>query len=399
MKLSKYNYFVILVVNTMLISACGGAGGGGGGYEGFYASPVRVSETLRFTTIAAGYLHTCAISTSGDTYCWGDNEYDQLGSSRPIGSRSSGPMGSRWVPVRVDGSHQFMQLTASIRHTCALDATGSAYCWGFGLGGQLGDGQRANSRVPVSVAGGLNFTTLDATAASGATCGLTSTGDAWCWGINISGSLGNGTETDGAYIPGPVMSSLKFISISISDTNACALNTENDTLCWGSNWYGQLGVGSAGSEGGLTKSYTPTAVLGGLKFDQIVADGFHSCALQSDGAAFCWGLGSALGTATTESYVSLPMQVIHTGSPWVSLGVGYGETCALTVDGELYCWGPLTSLSPDAAAVTPVRINSNQAFVAFSVGGTHACAIDVDGFAYCWGNNNSGQVGGAPSDP
>ena len=99
------------------------------------------------------------------------------------------------VPVRVDGAPRFTALSASERHTCGLDAAGAAYCWGYGRGGQLGDGLRANSRAPVAVAGGLKFTSLSAGAAGGATCGITIAGEAWCWGLNVFGELGNGTRT------------------------------------------------------------------------------------------------------------------------------------------------------------------------------------------------------------
>jgi len=395
----------LIMAALLFLQSCGGGGGGGTGGtqppgQEFYASPVRVSETLEFTTLAAGYHHTCAVTTSGDTYCWGSNEYDQLGSSALMESCSDGIFACSGTPVLVDGGHSFTQLAAGIRHTCALDTSGDAYCWGFGLGGQLGDGLRANSREPVAVAGGLKFTTIAATGASGATCGLTSVGDAWCWGINSSGSLGNGSATDGAHVPAPVATSLRFVSFSINQNNACAVSTTRDALCWGSNWYGQLGVGSAGGDGGIANSYVPVAVLGGIKFDQIGAGGSHSCALQSGGAVYCWGLGDTLGIAGADGYVSLPMLVVNPGgSPWVSIGIGYGQTCAMTADGELDCWGQVTSLVPNEEAETPLRIESDQTYTEFSGGGAHQCAIGADGLAYCWGINSWGQVGKPPSDP
>jgi len=409
MKTSVRTLLICVLVSGPL-AGCGGGGGGGGGGTGggsgdppagqeFYDSPVSVSETLQFTTIDAGYNHTCAIATSGDTYCWGFNGQRQLGSSAPMGSCADGNYDCSETPVLVDGGHSFTQIAAAKFHTCALDTSGDAYCWGSGLGGQLGDGLRASSREPVAVAGGLKFTTIAASAQSGAVCGLTSVGDAWCWGVNTSGSLGNGTEYEGGSVPGPVATSLKFVSLSINHNNACAVSTARDALCWGDNWFGQLGVGSRSSEGGMAESFVPVAVLGGIKFDQISASATHSCALQSGGDVYCWGAEDRLGIegAINES---LPTLVVNPGSsPWVALDIGFGQTCVMTADGKLDCWGQLTSRFPPEEAETPFRIEGSRAYVEISTGGTHQCAIGTDALAYCWGMNNWAQVGQPPSDP
>jgi alpha-tubulin suppressor-like RCC1 family protein len=367
----------------------------------FYPTPVRVSETLKFTAIAAGTYHACAIEVGGDTYCWGYDEHDQLGSSEPMETCLSGMFACSSTPVRVDGTLRFTALAASARHTCGLDASGAAYCWGFGRGGQLGDGLRTNSRAPVPVAGGLKFTSLSASAAGGATCGITGAGGAWCWGINVNGELGNGTR-DFAAEPVPVATSLRLTAISVGEQHACAVDTDGDALCWGQNWFGQLGVGSAGGEGGIGGSEVPVAVLGGQKFVEIAAAGMHTCALRADGAAYCWGLPPLLGSPmddADDTYVSLPQPVEPAGPRWISLDRGYFQTCALAEDGGLYCWGQLLDFESLEIAETPVRIESAQPFVAFAAGGVHACAIGVDGYAYCWGVNPWGQVGRPPSDP
>jgi alpha-tubulin suppressor-like RCC1 family protein len=365
----------------------------------FYSSPVRVSDILKFSAIAAGWSHTCAIKTSGETYCWGFNDYGQLGNTAAKGLCSDAMYPCTEVPVLVEGSHRFKQLVASQWHSCALDDAGAAFCWGRGDGGQLGDGKRTDSHEPVPVAGGLKFTALAATPASNATCGLTSAGAAWCWGGNSNGNLGNGTQWEGAEIPAPLMTSTKFISISIGQISACGVSSAHDALCWGNNWYGQLGIGSAGGSGGVADSYSPVAVLGGLKFEQIATDGTHVCAMQSDGTVYCWGYGADIGTGAIDSYVSLPVRVDYTGSPWVSLAVGYDETCAFTQAGALDCWGQGSSTMPISTGRSIVRIKSKQPFIAYTLGGSHACAIGADSFAYCWGQNYHGQVGRPPSDP
>ena len=365
----------------------------------FYAAPAKVSDGLRFTSVAAGYHHTCAIEVGGETYCWGSNEHGQLGSAAAMQTCAGGHFACTGTPVRVESARQFVSLSASIRHTCGLDAAGDAYCWGFGLGGQLGDGLRQNSHVPVAVAGGLRFAALTASIASGSTCGITPGGDAWCWGINVNGELGNGTKTQLAATPAPLATSTKLKAISLGQHHACALDLAGNALCWGQNWFGQLGVGSAGGDGGFMESFTPVAVLGGLTFVDVVAAGMHSCGLQSTGGVHCWGASSVLGAADAEGYESLPLAVVTAGAQWQRLSRGFGQTCAGAVDGALYCWGQRTGPFGDDAVKLPTRIESGQPFTAFSAGGTHACAIGADSLAYCWGGNSWGQVGRPASDP
>jgi len=398
-------------------AACSGGNGGdttmggptspvlvGGGMQTplppeFYAAPTKVTDNLRFTSIAAGYHHTCAIETGGDTYCWGSNEKGQLGSSAAMQKCAAGNFACSGSPVRVEGARRFVRLSASLYHTCGLDAAGDAYCWGMGLGGQLGDGLRQSSSVPVAVAGGLKFATLTAGIASHSTCGITPLGDAWCWGANVGGELGNGSKTQLASTPAPLATSTKLKAISIGQQHACALDMSGNALCWGNNWFGQLGVGSAGGSGGFVESFTPVAVLGGLTFVDVVAGGMHSCGLQSTGAVYCWGAGFELGVATAVGYESLPLAVAPVGAQWQQLSRGYAQTCAGAGDGALYCWGQRTGAFGDGVAALPTRIESSQPFTAFSAGGTHACAIGADSLAYCWGGNAWGQVGRPPSDP
>lgn len=365
----------------------------------FYAAPTKVSESLRFASIAAGYHHTCAIEVGGDTYCWGSNEKGQLGSDTAMQTCAGGNFACSGVPVRVEGGRRFVRLTASLYHTCGLDAAGEAYCWGMGLGGQLGDGLRQSSSVPVAVAGGLKFASLTAGIASHSTCGITPLGDAWCWGANVGGELGNGTKSELAATPAPVATSTKLKAISIGQQHACALDLGGNALCWGNNWYGQLGTGSTGGSGGFSESFTPVAVLGGLTFVDVVAGGMHSCGLQSTGAVHCWGAAFVLGVANTGAYQSLPLAVAPVGAPWERLSRGYAQTCAGNGDGALYCWGQRTGAFGEGIAALPTLIESSQPFTAFSAGGTHACAIGADGLAYCWGGNAWGQVGRLPSDP
>ena len=178
--------------------------------------------------------------------------------------------------------------------------------------------------------------------------------------------------------------------------------------CWGSNQFGQLGVGTSALDGGIPESLTPVAVVEGLELNRIVAGPGHSCGLDAEGLAYCWGLGFPVDASRSASrapdrrsisHGSLPIPLDTTGPKWVALGASTTQTCGLSIDGELYCFATTPTLRVSDRRRRPVRIESDQAFVAFAVGGSHACAIGADGFAYCWGLSNAGQVGRPPKTP
>jgi alpha-tubulin suppressor-like RCC1 family protein len=130
------------------------------------------------------------VDTAGAAFCWGLNSNGQLG---------NGNITSSSVPVAVDASgvlagKTVTQLTAGAYDTCALDAAGSAYCWGYDNYGELGNASTTDSSVPVAVdtGGVLAGKALSRiTAGTWATCALDATGAVYCWGRNASGELGD----------------------------------------------------------------------------------------------------------------------------------------------------------------------------------------------------------------
>jgi alpha-tubulin suppressor-like RCC1 family protein len=198
---------------------------------------VRVNPPTPFLAIAAGGLHTCAISgnpaldLSGPATCWGNNGGGQLGNG------TSGINVWSTVPTPVSGGLSFTSITSGDLHSCALDTSGSAYCWGSSASGQLGSGAGASS-VPVIVSGGLTFASI--TGGRAHTCGRTFAGAVYCWGSNASGQLGDGTTT-ARFSPTLVSGGLIFASVSAGSTHTCGITVANLAYCWGDNQFGQLG--------------------------------------------------------------------------------------------------------------------------------------------------------------
>jgi alpha-tubulin suppressor-like RCC1 family protein len=166
------------------------------------------------SSITAGGQHTCAVETTtsttpGQAWCWGGNGFGQLGSGTPGTALDS-------VPTKVVSTGAlpaFAKIFAGQYHTCAISTAGDAYCWGRDDYGQLGDGVRVTSNVnPVLVAGGIKFRSLSVGELY--TCGVqglptdptgpsTSAGTIYCWGDNLFGQIGNGSTANNAPVLAP----------------------------------------------------------------------------------------------------------------------------------------------------------------------------------------------------
>lgn len=386
-----------VIVVTGLITLIGSGGGGGGGEPPpGILTPVQVTDALTFTDIGVANQHVCAVATNGGTYCWGKNEYGELGTAVAMDTCLlpffNIEVPCTGTPVVVESSPEISYVDGSIIHTCSLDSSGSAYCWGYGIGGQLGDGAQTDSIYPVPVAGGYTFTQLSVGIGGTATCSITIGGLTYCWG---PGLLGDGT--DASSVPVQVLTPETFTAISVGDSHACGLAASGQVYCWGNNWYGQLGIGSAGGDGGVMKSLTPTAVTGGLVFATISAGAQHTCALTQSGEAYCWGGNSVVGAENLQdAYISSPIAVSSSQS-FDELDAGFDHTCAVTAQGTAYCWGHnLTgNLGNNTLQDSQIPVPVVQGDVRFQniVAGGNTCALAQDSTAYCWGSNGTGESG------
>ncbi len=225
--------------------------------------PVAVAGGLLLKSLDAGWDHTCAVTTSGAGYCWGNNFWGQLGTG---GVTQVPPYGAN-VPTLVSGGLVLSSVAAGQVHTCALDAVGAAYCWGFNRFGQVGNGSDTpdypHSVVsPTAVSGGLSFTAISG--GSQHTCALSSAGAAWCWGNNRSGELGVGTYPDPVSVAAPVVTigNDVWAAVDAGLAHTCGITIAGIGKCWGFNGSGELGSGSLGGF-----SPAPVAIAGGLTFE------------------------------------------------------------------------------------------------------------------------------------
>ncbi len=292
--------------------------------------PVRAQLPRPAVVIEAGGNSSCAITDDGAAWCWGDNEYGQLGIGTTVGTA---------VPTRVDLPGPAVALAFGTDwHACALLDDGSGWCWGHDDFGQLGDGNEVDAQSsPVRV------TVVDEPIRQISpgflhTCALLRSGAIACWGVGSSGELGDGARgyPDGAVTVQGISGTVEEVAASNGET--CAV-VDGRALCWGGNEEGRLGT-ATGNEFELTP--TPVAGLPGDIAEIAMSEsGGHICARTSNGATWCWGnaevgqLGE--GVPVAPAWVATPVRLDLPRATAIS--AGYSNACALFAPDDLRCWG------------------------------------------------------------
>jgi len=296
---------------------------------------------IQVTTIENGGQSACAIA-AGKLYCWGDNQVGQIGvgttaSTYPAAQLVTGPWGTAAVT----------DVSVGRYHACAV-AGGKAYCWGDNSKGQLGISNLGSTfRTPQLLGGALVGTIVsDVSAGYNHTCAIASS-QAYCWGENAYGQLGNGLTAQATYSPAAVtttgpLSGLTVTSLAAGRAHTCAV-AGGAVSCWGSNSVGQLGNAFVANPKVPTKV---TGSLTGLTVDSLSAGGHVTCVLAGVGAPrkpYCWGANDVgqLGSNTTGNsfspkpvYIgSLPSE--HSAS---SISVNGSGGCMI-YQGRGFCWG------------------------------------------------------------
>jgi alpha-tubulin suppressor-like RCC1 family protein len=255
------------------------------------------------------------------------------------------------------------------------------------------------------VAGGLVFTTISVGAFS---CGITSDGDGWCWGINTFGQLGDESVRT-SEVPVRVAGGLKFLSISTSLRHTCGITTDRRAWCWGEN----LVIPDTSTTthlpgGGIAVSVQlfggryerrPTAVAATMRFNAIAAADRYVCALAVDDTVWCWGGNDdgQLGDGTKIDR-ALPVRVVgEQRFKRLATSIASRHSCAIAIDGGAYCWGFNAEGQLGDGSTTesprPVAVKGGLKFVSISAGRGHTCAVTVDDAVWCWGARLADGVG------
>ncbi|MBU1510547.1 hypothetical protein KKD52_09320 [Myxococcota bacterium] len=348
------------------------------------------------TLVSSGQAHTCTIIGSMMVYCWGWDQHGQLGIQ-------SGQM-YQPVPVPLSFTGTWMlatHLSAGGMHTCAVSGNvgfmGIVLCWGNNTMGQIGNGSTATIEpLPVPI---LNTTNITKVAAGFEhTCALNSNGYVYCWGSNTFGQLGLGSGYGTSENqPTHVTSLTNIIAISAGFNHTCAIQqidaANNELYCWGANDAGQLGVNN-----NYVDSNIPVKVLS-FNARAVACGQSHTCGIKSDNSLWCWGANDVNQLGYSGSGNTIPVQV--PGFTANAITAGANHTCAILGDGKARCWGRNVygqlGFGYSSASGTPEVVPTFDNVSMISGGGEHTCAIENNGGSnfplYCWGGNWYGQVG------
>ncbi|HEX6228055.1 MAG TPA: putative Ig domain-containing protein [Solirubrobacterales bacterium] len=243
--------------------------------------PLPATASAAVSSADAGDAHSCAVHSSGELACWGDDSAGQLDG----------------VPTG-----EFLSVSAGGSHSCAVRSSGEPACWGDDSAGQL-DGVPAGEFLSVSAGGSHS-------------CAIRADGSLACWGDDTAGQV-SGAESafrlhkhnNDKHHPHHKDDSPKFIAVSAGGSHSCAVAADGDLVCWGDN--------SAGQRDGSPEG----------QFVAVAAGGSHSCAIRADGELACWGDDSA------GQLDGIP------AGQFASLSAGGSHSCAIRANGEPACWG------------------------------------------------------------
>jgi alpha-tubulin suppressor-like RCC1 family protein len=311
------------------------------------------------------------------------------------------------APESASGDHgtafRLAMLSLGTQHTCGLTHEGEAYCWGLNNNGQLGDGSTTNRSVPVEVIGGLTFKTLEAGGSQ--TCGVATDGATYCWGY-IYRAPGDDTPSIQPF-PQRLLGDPAFANLSFAAAVSCGVTAQGRAHCWGNHGQGQFGNAQGLVSGACSRAHCwkPVPAAPGWNFRALAPGSFHTCGLILDGDVLCWGTNSfgQVGDGTVENR-PIPVRVAS-DLRFADLSGGLSYSCALTADGLAYCWGILpwgdAERSSRASRQNKLNLPSRPAAISdqtrrfrnVAVGYEVACGLADSGVVECWGDNDYGQLG------
>lgn len=347
-------------------------------------------KSYRFIKVAAGGTFSCGVTTASKALCWGNNSYNQLGVTRGqdgLFVQSLDPVEPTGIPGGI------VDIAAGNDHACAVNSSGSVYCWGRGYPGN-GTLNVNSGSMPVragSLTGVVSVATGNLT-----TCAVTSGGNLWCWGHNSSGQVGN-NSTQTASTPVQI-TSMNGITrqVALTSAAACAVTTSGGLKCWGDK-AAMLGFSPQPTANIIAPRDVPNLAAG---VKSVAVGDYHGCAVMETGTVKCWGDNGSgqLGRGNFLSSLT-PVDVVDivSGASSISVSRLYNSniyTSCAVVSGNLKCWGNyLPNAVSLGAMVNRPKDVSTETVSSLDIGTRHGCIATTSGKGMCWGNNGTGQLG------
>ena len=291
------------------------------------SSPVSViGGFIDWVQVSANGTHVIGLRDNGTVWTWGSNSGGQLGNNSTTSRSSPGSV--------VGGFTDWIYVAAGRNHTFGIRSNNTLWAWGNNTSGRLGDNTTAAKSSPVSVVGGFTDW-IQATGGYSHSIGIRSNGTAWAWGSGGTGNLGNGSFGDFSSPVSVVGGFTDWTRVSAGSGHSVGLRANGTVWSWGYNVQGQLGINAAGARN------SPTSVVGGFtNWVFVDTSGNHTIGLLADGTAWTWGVNAAgqLGDGTTTSRSS-PVSVVGGFTDWVQATAGFQHSIAVRANSNAWAWG------------------------------------------------------------
>lgn len=353
--------------------------------DGLEAASPRFDVFLPALDLDVGQSHACVIADvhahlgspveAGHVYCWGHNLHGQI-RRRIILPIDEFPRPTSFaIDVRTS-EFKGTRIAVAERSTCMIDTADQLWCWGSNGDGELGQGDTNPRSGAVQVPAWPGLTDIDAGIRH--MCALAEPG-AFCWGNNSWGQVNPESAID-PYWPTQIGSSTT-VQVNAGTAHTC-LRAGGRIECRGDSRHGRLGGGSQGSGPSVE------TVAGTTQFVDVGAGSQHTCGLDENGAAFCWGRNTVglLGDGS-EFDSSTPTAVLMPdGVAFASISVGFNVSCGLDSEGAAYCWGfNLWGELGATNVLRPTPVGGSLRFSKIVPGFFTSCGITLERRVYCWG--------------
>ena len=289
------------------------------------------------------------------------------------------------------------KLTAGGDHTCGIDTADEAWCWGSDDNGELGDNGSADQGTPVQVDDIAMGTVSTISAGKDFTCAVDKTVlmNAWCWGNGDVGQLGNGSQF-ALPTPDQVDGFFHWTVVAAGESHACGIDNSSHVRCWGAGDLGQIG------DGAQVMRLTPSLAAGSDTYSGIAAGGDFACGISigASGTASCWGWNRKSTLANGFLLVQSAAIGVLGNHLFTQVATGEDHTCALDTGGLAWCWGDNAfdelGTGDEVAHSIPVAVTGAHVYSQISAMYVNTCAREAgagDQNTWCWGDNSAGAIG------
>lgn len=302
-----------------------------------------------------------------------------------LGSGVKGEESELLIRLYEGEQYSFSKIATGADFSCGISSLGELFCWGSDLYGRLGNGTEVGDRVILQQVGietdwtdiSLNFSHV---------CGIRA-GELYCWGNGGNGKLGNGSNSN-RDLPTRVGNLDNWTNVNAGDSHTCGVESGN-LYCWGSDSNGQLGNGNIDTGDRLVP--VSIGVLGG--WSKVSAGYRHTCGINNL-ELYCWGESASgrLGNGDSSAIVEDPLLIAGLNN-WSEIVSDFEHSCGIE-SGRLYCWGSNSfgRLGHGGSVDVPAQVGVSTNWLSISTGYRHSCGVD-GGILKCWGADIEGALG------